>query len=439
MASGMQVRRRARGSLLARASVPVLLVLPAVAGPLFRPAPSSHPATPSHPAPSASSSQEPAPASGDWPHWRGPTRTGVSAEAGWTSSGTPVWERNVGLGHSSFAVVGGRLFTLGFDRESGEDVVWCLDVRTGDDVWSLRYPAHIRSIGHGGGTLTTPAVQGGRVYLTNREGEVRCLDAVTGELLWLTDLADEEGVESTDYGFGGSPLVLEEALILNANRTFALEKETGEVLWRTRAHLAMYSTPQEVRLRDRPSLAVFSKEGLLVLDRATGDELHAVAWRKGPTTVNASTPVVVADDRLFVSSGYGHGGALVDFSSGTPEIVWETKAMRTQLSGCVLVEGFLYGFDEKVLKCLGLDGKERWRKRGLGMGALSAADGRLLVTSSKGELVVAAASPDRYEELARVQAVPGGALWATPVLAGGRVFCRNGDGDLACLDHRAAK
>ena len=153
--------------------------------------------------------------------------------------------------------------------------------------------------------------------------------------------------------------------------------------------------------------------------------------------MNASTPVIVDERRIFISSGYGHGGALVDLSAAEPVAQWESQAIKTQLSGCVLVNDLLFGFDEAVLKCIDLEGKERWRKRGLGMGALMASDGRLIVISAQGELVIAAADAAAYTERFRTKVLDGGAFWATPVLCGGLIYCRSGAGELVCLDHRA--
>ena len=224
-------------------------------------------------------------------------------------------------------------------------------------------------------------------------------------------------------------------IVANVSKTVALDKDTGETIWESADHLAMYSTPIDFELGGAPCLAVFTKKGLIVLDRESGERLHFYPWARGKSIVNAATPVVVGE-RIFISSSYNHGCALLDFSSGRAEAVWESKVMRTKLSGCVLYEDHLYGFDETMLKCIDLNGKESWRKRGLGLGSLMVSDGRLILMSSRGELVVAEATPEKYRQLSRTKALDGGAYWSSPVLAGGRIYCRNGVGDLVCRDHR---
>ncbi len=373
-----------------------------------------------------------------WPWWRGPERNGVSSEVGWSSAGAeePLWKREVGCGHSSVSIVEGRLYTLGFMAEDGMDVIWCLDARSGEELWAFPYPAELDADGHGGGTHTTPTIADGRVYCTERRGSVRALDARTGELLWSRELIPEEEVRPTEYGFGGSPLVLGELVVVNAASVLALDRASGKTVWKTRDLTAYYSTPEPWRLDGKDVVASFGREGLFVLDLASGEERRFFPWRKGSTSVNASTPVIVDERRVFISSGYGHGGALVDLSAQQPVALWESQAIKTQLTGCVLVGDFLYGFDEGVLKCLDLAGKERWRKRGHGMGALMAADARLIVITSKGELVIAAADPAEYTEHSLTRVLDGSTFWATPVLCGGLIYCRSGEGTLVCLDHR---
>lgn len=147
------------------------------------------------------------------------------------------------------------------------------------------------------------------------------------------------------------------------------------------------------------------------------------------------TPVVL-DRRVFISSGYDRGCALIDLSGAKPAVVWENKVMRNQMSGSVLWEENLYGFDDKVLKCIDLAGEERWRERGLGQGALTLAGGRLIVLSEEGELIVAEASSAAFRELSRVKLFDSGLCWTVPVLSGGIIYARNHAGEIVALDHR---
>jgi outer membrane protein assembly factor BamB len=373
----------------------------------------------------------------DWPHWGGPARTGVSRETGWSVKGKsePLWRAHVGLGYSSFAVVGKRLFTLGYDADMELDVVYCFDADTGEELWTHAYPSKIWDLYHGGGTLTTPAVDGDNVYVSEREGQLQCLRASDGEVLWTKNATKEFELGVPQWGFAASPVVLGDHLILNYGRVFAFDKKSGADLWSTKKSYGdAYSTPVDFQLGGKPTLAVFGGKGLVLLSRADGAELSFTPWETR-YDINAAAPLVF-DQRVFISSGYDHGCALVDVGGDKPKVVWESKVMRNQMSGCVPWEGHLYGFDDKVLKCIDLEGKELWRERGLGQGALSVADGKLIVASEEGELVVADASPEAFHERSRTKVFDGGTCWTVPVLANGRIYMRNHAGEVAALDHR---
>ena len=385
-------------------------------------------------------SQAPA-ARPSWPAWRGADGTNVSAERGWSSIGaeTPLWKRSIGRGHSSVTIADGWLFTQGFDEEQRRDRISCLDAESGAERWRHEYPAELDANMHGGGTHSTPVVADGVVYSFERRGVLRALEAATGKLLWARDLASELEARPNEYGFGSAPLVVGELVIVNAARVVALERAGGTPRWATADLGAYYSTPSLCTLGGKTRLASFARPGLYVLELADGAIHGHFPFKKGETSVSAATPVVVDGQRLLISSGYSHGAALVDFSGAAPVALWETKALRTQLTGPVLVDGCFYGFDETVLKCLDMAGKERWRTRGLGMGALTASDGRLIVVSERGELVIVAARPEAYEELARQPVLSGSSFWASPVLCDGRIYVKSGDGELVCLDHRARR
>ena len=255
---------------------------------------------------------------------------------------------------------------------------------------------------------------------------------------WERDYAEELGLRLPFHGFAGSPLVLEDRLVLNlGGTTVALGKDDGALLWRTADHGdASYSNPAVFAHGGVEYLAVFHGEGLGVVELAGGAEVALYPWRPERGGINAATPIAIGD-RIFISSAYDMGCALLRFDGTGLEELWANRRMRNKTNGCVLWEGHLYGFDESMLKCIDLDGRERWRRRGLGMGSLSVAGGRLLVLSSRGELIVAEASPEGYAELSRTPVLEGGVSWTAPVLVDGRIYCRNSLGRLVCRDHRA--
>jgi len=383
----------------------------------------------------------PAASADDWPCWRGPGHNGISAETGWLDrwpDGGPrvLWKAEVGTGFSSFAVAGGRVYTLG--NADNTDTVFCFEAATGKALWSHAYPSDLGDKFFEGGPTSTPAVDGDRVYTIGRWGDAFCFEAATGKIVWSKNIVQETGLPAPGWGLAGSPVVHGDLLLLNAGDAgLALEKATGKVAWKSAAKEPGYSTPLVVRRGDAELLLLGSGKSYLAVDPRTGREAWRVKWVT-QYGCNAADPVVDGD-RVFLSTGYGKGAALLKPGAGEPEVVWQGKVMRNQMNPCVLVGGFLFGADgdagqKGALKCVELaTGAEKWAKERFGPGAVTVADGRLIALSEKGELTVAPASPEGFQPTARAQ-VLGGKCWTVPVLANGRIYARNAAGDVVCLD-----
>jgi outer membrane protein assembly factor BamB len=337
----------------------------------------------------------------------------------------------VGVGYSSFSVIGGKVYTLGNADE--KDTVFCLDAATGNDVWKHSYPCG--EVDHPG-TRATPTIDGGRVYTLSQEGHLFCLDAATGKVVWQVQVTKQFGVKKPQWGFACSPLVLGDALILDVGTIAALKKDTGDVLWKSERNPPAYGSPFAFKVGQATLIASFNASGPIVVSAADGKCLGKAEW-KTSYDVNAATPIAVGNT-FFISSGYDRGAAVFEVADGGLKKVWENKNMRNHANNCVLAGGFLYGFDGQVdqgaLTCIEYKtGDKKWAEKSVKAGALMLADGKLLCMSSKGELIAAAASPDGYKELGRTK-VLGDTCWTTPILSGGRIFCRNHDGDVVCLD-----
>jgi outer membrane protein assembly factor BamB len=377
----------------------------------------------------------------DWPWWNGPARNGVSHETDWSPEGAaePLWSAKVGLGYSSCAIRAGKVYTLGHDAAAGRDTVHCLDALTGATLWTHSFASKLWDQSHGGGTLTTPTVDTDRVYVSEREGELLCLDAADGSVRWRHQAAEELGVETPEWGLAASPLLFGEQVVLNYGRVIAFDRDDGAVLWKSaRDYGHAYSTPIDLDYKGTHALMVFDGAGLAVVALDDGRELAFLPF-EATHKVKAMTPVLF-DLRVFVSA-YPWGAAMVDFAGDEPERLWASRVMQNQMSGAVPWDGHLYGFDVQVLKCIHPDGRELWRERGIGAGALTIAGGRLLVISGEGELIVADATPDGFRPLARrkVLAEAGAPFWTVPVLANGIVYARSHGGELVALDHRPAR
>lgn len=376
----------------------------------------------------------------DWAQWRGPTRDGISTETGWShawGAGGPkvLWKASVGTGCSSFTAAGERVYTIG--NKDDTDTVFCFDAATGKVLWKHAYAQPLDPNMFEGGPGCSPAIDGPRVYTLARHGLLLCLEE--GRVVWSKHLVNDLGGSQPKWGYASSPLVLGDLLLLDVGAqgasAVALNKLTGAVVWKAGNDAASYSSPIVISPGDNPGVAFFNAFGLVVRAARDGRELWRYPW-KTSYDVNAATPLPVGE-AVFISSGYNHGGALVRPAGGQATAVWENKAMRNQINSSVLWEGHLYGFDESSFNCLeAATGAVKWKQSGLGKGSLILADGKLVIMSEKGKLVIARPSPEKFTPLAEAQVLNQNRCWVVPTLAHGRIFVRNNDGDAAALDVR---
>ncbi|MGK0219226.1 MAG: outer membrane protein assembly factor BamB [Planctomycetota bacterium] len=356
-----------------------------------------------------------------------------------TGKGVPsaAWEAAVGRGYSCPSVSDGRVVIQGYfasdeDPLKGHDRVTCLDLVDGTSLWGVSYPTEAYANEHKGGALSTATIVNGVAYVASRGGEVRALALKDGAILWQADLVERHSVDPSRYGFGSSPLVLDDELHLNLGMPVALDRATGETLWIGEDLEARFSTSVPMDLNGRACLVVFGGKGAAVVDRADGSLVHLQEFRKGNRNVEGASPIVMGT-RVFVSSAYDHGGMLIEFGGEQPEVLWRSRKMRTKMAGSVLYEGHFYGFDESMLNCVDMNGKQLWRVRGMGQGALAIAGGELITTTSQGELVIGKASPLGFDEELRIDVIDGGVFWAAPTPVGNRILMRGSAGQLVCL------
>jgi outer membrane protein assembly factor BamB len=350
-----------------------------------------------------------------------------------------LWQKNIGVGCSSVAIVGGRLYTMSNtgtkeDPNTHEDVVYCLAADTGREIWRYSYKCGLNFKSNTpGGPFATPAVDGDRVYTFSRKGDVLCLDTKKGRVLWHRDVKEELALPPPfQGGFAGSPLVLGKMVILNAGGAgTALDKHTGKVIWVSEEEDAAQATPVAFRRDDKQCIAVFSGFGIVAVNASDGKELWRYPWDTKYKT-NVADPIIVGN-RVFISTWYRMGCAMLDISSGQPVLLWQNKEMQNHYSTSILWGGHLYGFDVAKLKCMDFKtGQIKWTlEGGFGRGSLMMADGKLIILTEKGTLLIGDASPVGFKPVLQAE-VMDGKFFTGPVLCDGRLYVRNLTGDLAC-------
>jgi outer membrane protein assembly factor BamB len=389
-------------------------------------------------------------AADDWPFFRGPHNNGVSVESGWstewaTSGPKIAWRKDVGVGVSSFVVVGRRVITMGSRKDQDQDVVWCFDADNGQERWQFSYACKFDDRNFDGGTASTPTVDGSFVYTLGYDGQVHCLGLADGREVWRTHLVDDIGGRYSSWKYAGSPLVIDNLVILDTgadgNSTVALDKTSGQRVWGVGDDFAGYSTPIPFEHAAGDGVLVFKARAMVAHDLQSGRELWRIDWRTN-YDCNASTPTVLGD-KLFISTGYGGRrarGALFQLKPAQPEQLWVNDDLETKMNSAVIYQGHVYCVSERAggqLMCVNLrDGTTVWAERSFApYGTLMIADGKLVILDEHGELVIAEASHTSYRELARAKLL-NSRCWAMPVMANGRIYARANSGEMVCMDVR---
>lgn len=381
---------------------------------------------------------------GDWPGFRGPNRdgivTGVKLRRDWEARPLKeVWRHPIGLGWSSFTVVGELAFTQ--EQRGEKECVVCYHVADGTEVWVHGDPTILKIIQINGddGPHATPEFRDGRLYTLGGTGLLNCLDARTGGRLWQTDIlkdgsGEKEPVKNIEWGMSGSPLIVDNLVIASPggfqNRaTIAYDRLTGEIVWHAGNYQAGYASPSLATIYGVRQVVVFHGTGIAGHDLADGRELWNSPWSNSPK-VNSAQPIVFEDGSVLFGCSYGVGSARIDLvknddKSWQAEPRWKTNKFRPKFNDYVLKDGFIYGLDDGILMCLDpANGKQKWKGGRYGYGQLLLVDDLLLILTEKGELVLVEAKTDLFQEVTRMQALDP-ICWNHLTIAHGKLLVRN--------------
>lgn len=388
------------------------------------------------------------PASGeptaDWPQWRGPNRDAVSTEKGllneWPEGGPEVlWRIPVGAGYSGVSVSEGKLYTLWDGKE--KQYLFGLDAATGKELWRRDLGSNFTNH-YGNGPRSTPIVDDGVVFAIGTDGLLLAANKKTGETLWQHDLVKDYAADLPSYGYSSSPLIVGDKLVVEVGGKdasfIAFDKKTGEVVWAAGKDRPAYSSPIHVSIGGVDQVVFWSAHGLHALSSGSGKALWNYSWETfcpvSGDPLNTGTPLFLAPDRIYISSGSGAAVIRVsrDGDSFRVADVWKSDLMRSDVSTALLLDGQIYGFDRGTLKSLdAATGEIKWKARGFQRGSLIAADGRLIVLGEAGNLALVDANPDEFSQRDSAQILKG-KNWTSPTLAGARLYLRNHE-ELVCL------
>ena len=384
----------------------------------------------------------------DWPQWRGPERNGISKETGllkeWPRSGPPMaWSAAMlGAGYGSVAVAGDHVWVQGMRNR--QSVVTSLNRADGKVTW-VRIIGSAGENDRGSGPRGTPSVDGDRLYALTENGDLACLRVADGTVVWQRNILKDFGAQNIGWLISESPLVDGNLVIVTpggrSNGMVALDKMTGKTVWATKdlRDDAGYASPIVADVQGVRTVMTLTSEAAVGV-RATDGKLMWRYTQVANGTANITTPVF-SDNKVFFTSAYGAGGALLGLRVVGEEVraqeIYFTREMQNHHGGVVLVNGYLYGFNNSILTTLEFaTGKMMWRDRSVGKGSIAYADGNLYLLSENNVVGLAEATPAGYREKGRFTIADQGLpSWSHPVVSGGRLFIRN-QGTLAAYDVR---
>jgi outer membrane protein assembly factor BamB len=378
--------------------------------------------------------------SSTWPDFRGPNRDGHYTErpilTEWPNGELkPLWKEPVGGGYASFvtARIAGIDVVYTIEQRLDQEVVAAYEVATGRERWTSKWPAEFKEFMGGNGPRATPTYFDGYVYALGGLGELRALDAATGRTIWRTNILSDAGASNLQWGMAASPLIVDSNVVVlpggsGGKSVVAYNHRTGAPAWSALDDQQAYVSPMLVTIDGVRQLLVVSGSRMMGLATNDGTVLWDYPWATF-NNINAGQPIVIGRNRVFISSAYDKGAAVVEVTMkgarGTVREVWQNNRMKNQFSSSVLHEGYIYGLDESILACLdAATGELKWKGGRYGYGQIALASGHIIVLTEDGDLALVRATPEKHIELARFPALDG-KTWNHPAFANGLLLVRN--------------
>lgn len=376
----------------------------------------------------------------DWSNFRGQARDGHYTARPiltlWPNGTlTPLWKQPIGGGYASFVTARFGNIDLAFtiEQRGAQEVVAAYDVATGRERWANKWNAEFKEFMGGDGPRATPTFFDGRLYALGATGELRALDAATGRTLWRTNILSDAGAANIQWGMSVSPLIVDNAIVTlpggsGGRSVAAYDHRTGARLWSSLDDRASYSSPMLVTIDHVRQILMVSASRIMGLNPTNGALLWEYPWVT-MYDVNAGQPIVIGNNRVFMSSGYDHGAVVLEIdmngARGSVKEMWQNNRMKNQFTSSVYHEGHIYGLDESIMACLDANtGAVKWKGGRYGYGQIALASGHIIVLTEDGDMALVRATPDKHDELARFPVLDG-KTWNHPAFSDGRLLVRN--------------
>jgi len=401
-----------------------------------------------------------APVRAQWLQWGGPNRDFTVDSKGlkdkWPDEGPKqLWKRDLGDGYATVVADGDLLFTM--YRVGTDEFAIALDAKTGKTVWEHKNPSPFTEemAQFGAGPHTTPTVVGDRVYTIGTNAVMHCFEKKTGKVLWTHDLPAEFKAPVPGRGYGASPIVYKNSLIVVVDREreegpdaaekkdekpapvqgqslIAFDLETGSVLWKAGDYEMSYASPILINFAGEEQLVILSGNELAGLNPTSGDQLW-IHPHKTQYGANLATPLWNGKDMIFCSAAYDSGSRAIKLAKKdgktVTEDLWFSKKMRLHHCNAVQIGDYVFGSsgDFGPAFYMGVKlatGEIAWRERGFSKSTTLLADGKLIILDEDGNLALATATPEKFTLLSKCKLAEKYA-WAAPTLVGTKLYLRD--------------
>lgn len=414
----------------------------------------------------------------DWPRFLGAHDNATSRETKllkkWPEGGPKkVWELETGEGYACPILAEGKLIYFhrlrgaGTDPASGREVIDCLEPETGKRTWRFEYPVVYRDrYGFSPGPRSSPVVHQGRIYVVGVTAVFHCLDLKTGKKIWNRDLKNEYNIPPNFFGYGPTPVLWKDRLIVNVGGSptkegdgvcvAALDIKTGKTLWEVKDKWgASYASPTITKLHGRDcALVIAAGEsrpphgGLLTIDPLTGKVHDRFPWRANIyESVLASSPLVLGNNQVYFGDCYAVGGVTLQFDEELKsKVLWKERFFGMHWTMPLHLDGHLYGFagrniPDTQFKCANaktgeiiwekdLEWRDAGRTHGLFRASMLHADGRIFCLGEDGVLAELKLSPKGPKFLQKIRLFAARSSWTLPSLHRGLLYVSQNDHDL---------
>jgi outer membrane protein assembly factor BamB len=406
----------------------------------------------------------------DWPQWRGVQRDGIWRETGirekFAGETIPLrWSAPLGAGYSGPTVAAGRVYITDFSKEKSSERVLCLDWKTGAKLWEITYECSYAEFTYEAGPRASVSVHDGRAYALGAAGNLHCLDAVSGKVLWKRDLRAEYRIRMPKWGIAAHPLIEGEVVITQIGGAgeacvVAFDRKTGEERWKAFPDEASYSPPIAIDQAGRRIVVMALGYRLVAFDPVDGTLRWSHDQPKSSWPISIPAPVVQGD-LMFFSTAHA-GSYLFRLARDQPavDVVWErgrrprsVDTLTPVIPDPLVMNGLVFGVQtDGELRCLDLmTGKRHWETTDpmpkawhATMHLVRAGESgeRAWIFTEQGNLILARLNAEGYHELTRARLLeptfeqgPRGraVTWSHPAFAYRHIFARS-DRELVCAN-----